>query len=547
MASPAIWQRVPGKALLFLINFVSAVALIFEGYNQGVYGTVSSTPGFISMAKIGHGDVVTDSTKQGGLAAAYYFGGMWGCFIGGWFGDKFGRKKGIHLGTWFGILGAALQSGSQNSSMFICARVIAGIGVGYINAIILPWVSELSQSHDRGSSFSLVFIANFLGITIASWINFGVRNSGQDFRWRFPLGWMVIPLLIVDVAIPFLPESPRWLIANGKREEAIDILCKLRGDLTPSDPKITAEAQELEAIIEVNHHKRNNLLNIFLAGRYSGRLHLGRRAVMGFALQWIQQWTGILAIVSWSGTLFDLAGFDSYKSLWLAGLVNTLGVPGTAAASFVIDRIGRVRSLLISLVIQGIALFAVAALIKSSEDRVNSDPDLSGRLGTAAASFVFIYLWFFCMFNIVPSWIYGTEIWPQEIRAKGYSFTIFGWATGCGMTQFLIPILLDKLGWATFLLFGALNIVAFPVVWLTYPEVAGRSLEDVSLLFTSDSVLVSKNMKEYERRISEAGGNVAVAVRRLFDEEDSSSSPLGSAEKRGGEAGFVEEDEIHVP
>lgn len=113
------------------------------------------------------------------------------------------------MGTAFGILGAALMAGSQNASMFICARVIAGIGIGFMNAIILPWVSELSQSHDRGSSFSLVFVANYLGIVIAYWINFGIRNSNLEFRWRFPLAWMIIPLLVVDVAVPLLPESPR--------------------------------------------------------------------------------------------------------------------------------------------------------------------------------------------------------------------------------------------------------------------------------------------------------------------------------------------------
>ena len=111
------------------------------------------------------------------------------------------------------------------------------------------------------------------------------------------------------------------------------------------------------------------------------------------------------------------------------------------------------------------------------------------------------------MFNIVPCWIYGTEIWPQEIRAKGYSFTIFGWAVGCGMTQFVIPIMLDRLGWATYVFFGAMNIVVMPVVYFFYPEVAKRSLEEINLLFTSDSLLVGKNMDEYQRRIDEAGGD----------------------------------------
>ncbi|PHH72541.1 hypothetical protein CDD82_5921 [Ophiocordyceps australis] len=87
---------------------------------------------------------------------------------------------------------------------------------------------------------------------------------------------------------------------------------------------------------------------------------------MGFALQWIQQWSGILAIVGWADKLFHLAGFDSYKSLWLSGLVNTIGVPGTAAAALVIDRMGRVKSLVTSFVIQALALFLVAGLIKSA-------------------------------------------------------------------------------------------------------------------------------------------------------------------------------------
>lgn len=81
--APQPWRRLPGKVVLFLLNLFSAIALIFEGYNQGVLGTVSETPGFIAMAGIGYDDVVTNSTKQGGLAAAYYFGAMIGCLVGG--------------------------------------------------------------------------------------------------------------------------------------------------------------------------------------------------------------------------------------------------------------------------------------------------------------------------------------------------------------------------------------------------------------------------------------------------------------------------------
>ncbi|KAJ5791961.1 uncharacterized protein N7503_007939 [Penicillium pulvis] len=546
-----LWKHLPGRALMFLLNLFTAIALIFEGYNQGVLGTVSTTPGFIDMAGIGWSNgVVTNSTKQGGLLAAYYFGAMWACFVGGWVGDKLGRKKGVWIGSLFCMLGAALMAASENSNMFICARVIAGIGIGFINAIVPPWVSELSQAHDRGSNFSLVFVANYAGIAIAYWLNFGIRSSTIEFQWRFPLAFMAVPVLIVILTVFFLPESPRWLMANNCREEAVSILRKIRGDLDPHDPKLLAEVQQLEAIVEASHHKRNNFLNLVLGGRYSGKLHLGRRVVMGLALQQIQQWTGILAIATWAGTLFTLAGFDAFKSAWMAGLVNTFGILGTAAASLVIDRMGRVKSLMMSFVTQGIALFLVAALIKESENHQVTDPAMSSSLGCAAAAFVFVYLWFFTMFNIVPCWIYGTEIWPQEVRAKGYSFTILGWAIGCGMNTFVIPIMLDHLGWATFIFFGCMNVLAMPLVWFFYPEVAGRSLEEINLLFTSESLLVSKNMAEYHRRINEAGGNIAVASRRLLDEVDGTTDldPRRVLAAEGEKSGFghVEESRNKV-
>lgn len=297
------------------------------------------------------------------------------------------------IGALSSLLGAALMASSTNSNMFICARVIAGLGIGFINAIVPPWVSELSQSHDRGATFSLVFVSNFVGIVIAYWINFGVRGSAPEFRWRFPLAFMAAPMLIVAIMVNFLPESPRWLIANGKRDEAIEILCKIRGDLSPADPALADEIEQLDAIVEAGNHKRNHLINIILGGRYSGKYHLGRRAAMGFSLQLIQQWTGILAIATWAGVLFKLAGFSDYKSAWLAGLVNTFGIFGTAAAALVIDRFGRIKSLLISFVTQGISLLCVGILIKTSQSALaNGNENLSNQLGTAAAAFVFIFL-----------------------------------------------------------------------------------------------------------------------------------------------------------
>lgn len=179
----------------------------------------------------------------------------------------------------------------------------------------------------------------------------------------------------------------------------------------------------------------------------------------------------------------------------------------------------------------------VAAFIRESELKNDT------RLGVAAAAMVFVFLWFFTMFNIVPCWIYGSEIFPQEVRAKGYSFTIFGWAIGCGMNTFVIPIMLSRLGWKTFIVFGTFNIIAMPAIYFLYPEVSGKTLEEINLLFSADSILASDNIKEYHRRLAAAGGNVAVAARTLFDEVDAAydKSLLETAQGRGKVVEHLEE------
>jgi MFS family permease len=146
MSRVALWKAIPSSALLWILNIFTAVALIFEGYNQGVMGGISGTPGFINVMGIGADEVVTDSTKQGGLVAAYYGGAMFGCFAGGKIGDMLGRKKGVWIASCFCIVGAALMAGSTNSSMFVVARIIGGkllhtrVHPSSLNLLVQAWV-----------------------------------------------------------------------------------------------------------------------------------------------------------------------------------------------------------------------------------------------------------------------------------------------------------------------------------------------------------------------------------------------------------------------
>ncbi len=145
------WRAVPGRLLLWALNLFSAVALIFEGYNQGVMGFVNSTPGYVHTVGIGGPDgKVTNTTKQGGLVSSYYFGAMFGCFIGGRFGDRFGRKRAVVLGSILILLGGSLQAGTRSGDMTICGRVICGVGIGFINSVRIGWKTWRIPKTDQG-------------------------------------------------------------------------------------------------------------------------------------------------------------------------------------------------------------------------------------------------------------------------------------------------------------------------------------------------------------------------------------------------------------
>ncbi|KAK5271945.1 hypothetical protein LTR99_000896 [Exophiala xenobiotica] len=506
----APWRALPGRVLLAALNLFSAVALIFEGYNQGVMGSVNGSAGYIDLVGIGADGVVTNTTKQGGIVAVYYFGAMFGCFIGGKIGDRFGRKKAVVFGSILALIGGALQAGSQNASMTICARTICGLGIGTINSIIPAWVSELAQAHNRGSSFALVFVANYVGIVIAYWIGYGLRNHVGDFKWRFPLAFQIVPLLLLLLTVGFLPESPRYLLTQGRRDEAVEILAKIRGDVAHDDPSLAAELAQLDAIISSGQHKRYRWHNL-ITGRHSGPLHLGRRVALAVGIMMMMEWTGILAITVYANTLFQQAGFSVEKSAWLSGLCNSIGILGTMASVLTVDRFGRRRSLYFGFFIQGAVLLLSGGLSRLGELHPENT-----AYGAASGAMVFIFTFFFAQTVLMIAFIYPTEIWPQEIRALGNSFGVFGWAVGCGSTTLAIPSMFAVLGYKALIVFGAFNFASLPLVYLFFPETKGRSLEEINLLFASASPLASANEAEYTRLLTEAGGDVAQAEHKLL-------------------------------
>ncbi|KAF2164806.1 hypothetical protein M409DRAFT_24711 [Zasmidium cellare ATCC 36951] len=485
------------RSLLVAINSLAAISIFFFGYDQGLMGGVNESPDYVKTMKIGHVDaqgelVITNTLLQGGIVAIFYIGTLVGCLAGGSFGDRYGRISAIGLGAVWAILGAALQTAAQNHVWMLCSRVINGIGVGVLNAIVPAWASEVAEYKSRGAFIAMEFTLNIFGVVVAYWLAYGVSyvdNGASAFRWRFPIAFQIIPLLVLLAICWFFPESPRWLAKVERDEEAYYVLQRLRGTGGDDVGKAEAELKDIRDLVVAEKTAKHNhsYVHMFL-GLGSGKLHTGRRVQLCIWLQIMQSWTGIAGVTIFGPKIFAIAGYADRKGQWIAGLNNIFYTLATLICVFTLDRIGRRWTLWWGAVGQAVAMFLVGAFARLGLD-ATADGNTSGAAsyGAAAASFVYIYTFIFGATWLTVPWLYPAEIFPLTVRAKGNAWGVAGWSVGNGTLTLALPYIVAAINEKLLYIFGAVNIVSIPIVWALYPESNQRTLEEMDALFSAST------------------------------------------------------------
>ncbi|CAE6478534.1 unnamed protein product [Rhizoctonia solani] len=551
-------NRLQGKSLLTAFNAVCCVSIFFFGYDQGMMSGVNNSEDYINTMKYGYvgedgtpnnsedyintmkygyvGEdgtpVVTNSAKQGGIVAVYYLGTLIGCLLGGVIGDSIGRVKTVVVGCAWSVFGAALQCSAQNVPWMVCARLINGIGTGHLNAIVPVWAAEISDFSSRGAFIAQEFTLNIFGVVVAYWLEYGlsfIDGGRTQFRWRFPIAFQIIPLLILALVVNLMPESPRWLIKVGRRTDAEYILTRLRVDPVAA----RREADEIEAVVQLEKGGAVNGKQSIGDNSYIGMLlgrgrpgsHIARRVQLVVWLQIVQEWVGIAAVTVYAPRIFSGAGYTQNKSNLLAGVNNITYMLATLVAVFTLDKIGRRWTLYWGAVGQGISMFlaggftymlatlvavftldkigrrwtlywgavgqGISMFLAGGFSRLTFDAagtSKQAQYGGAAAFFVFLYTFVFGATWLTVPWLYPTEIFPLECRARGNSWGVVGWSIGNGWLTLLTPVMFNAINEKTLYVFGACNILAIPFVWAFYPETNQRTLEEMDLLFSADSI-----------------------------------------------------------
>ncbi|KAG8530204.1 uncharacterized protein KY384_004704 [Bacidia gigantensis] len=498
-------HRYEKRSLLIAVNCVAGL-----GVNPN--RNYAETMGFGHWT--GKETAIDHALLQGGIVAVYYLPGtLVGAFLGGWFGDRYGRILTIAIASYWSIVGAILQCSSQNANWMFCARTLNGIGTGILNAITPVWATETASHTSRGQFVAIEFTLNIFGVVVAYWIEYGCSFYGQkdsDFIWRFPIAFQIVPLIALGIVIWFLPESPRWLTKVGREDEARYILGRLRGE---EDDLAEAEFQDIRNIVQLERKtsSQNSYLAMFF-GWNSGKLHTGRRVQLVIWLQILQEWIGIAGITIYGPSIFKIAGVSETDRLWISGLNDITYMLATLICVFTLDRIGRRWTLYWGCVGQGISMFAAGGLARATINAQASGKSTSG-VGGGAIFFVFLYTAIFGATWLTVPWLYPAEIFPLEVRARGNAWGVVGWSIGNGWTVLLLPTVFAALNEKTLYLFGAVNALSLVVVWALYPETNQRTLEEMNLVFAADSIWNWEAEKNY-KILKEQNPELVQAARR---------------------------------
>ena len=463
--------------------------------------------------------VVKSSSATGWLTSILQLGGILGSLTAGVFGEIFLRKYTMFMACCWVVLGSYLYIGGSyhKPGMLYAGRFFTGLGVGTFSGVGPLYNAEIAAPELRGLIVSFYQFATILGIMLSFWIGYGSNyiggtGAGQtDMAWRLPSIIQGIPAGILALGIWWLPFSPRWLVKQGRDEEAMKTLAYLR-KLPIDHELIQVEYKEIkaEALFERRAFEKN-FPN--LAAKEQGSVWVRefaqyyqivrtwdnfKRVSTAWLVMFFQQWSGIDAIIYYASNVFLSLGLTGGTQALLAtGVTGVVFFVSTLPAMAVIDKVGRKPMLFFGSILMWICMVLAGIMVaKFRHDWASHSAE-----GWVVVAFIWIYVGAFGATWGPVSWTLVSEIFPLSIRAKGASIgASSNWVNNFAVA-FFVPPMLEHWAWGTYIFFAV--FLAAGIVWVYFclPETKGATLEEMDRVFNSrtgaeDAVLLAEARRE---------------------------------------------------
>ncbi|KAI3600690.1 hexose transporter protein [Moniliophthora roreri] len=420
--------------------------------------------------------------------------------IASWCLDKFGRKFAVSAGSFVLIVGPVISGLAQNESMLIAGRVLIGGSSCFTMIACSCLVNELLHPRIRGVFSSLVVFAMMSGNIIGSWVTFATLQWQSSWSWRFPLLLQVIcPVALFPLSL-FCPESPRWLVKNGQREKAHDILARYHANGDRDDELVKNELDQIVTRIEKEEGEQASWRALVSTPGNRRRTLLVVLTFTGSVT------TGLTVVGSYMVPTLQLVGITSPAQLsGVNGGYSVIVAIGCLTGAFCTDKLGRRPMYLISTSAMLVFFSVLTALMA-----VFSHSPLP------SLAIIYVVVLYLFVFALNFSWsalvgLYPPEILPYSLRAKGIALGNFLLAICSSFNTFVIPIALEAIGWKYYTVYIGIIAVYLGLLWAFLIETKGRTIEETAELFDG-----SRSQYEPEKDIQ--GEGVMVSEPRCSSE-----------------------------
>jgi sugar porter (SP) family MFS transporter len=390
--------------------------------------------------------------------------------VSGPLSDRLGRRPVLKIAAVLFAISAVASAVAPSFITLVAARMLGGFGVGAALIIAPMYIAEIAPAAMRGRMVSFNQLNIVIGISAAFFTNYLILRFGQsdlawaealrlgEWNWRWMLGVEALPAVFYFLALFAVPESPRWLVMNGKDDDARRVLERVSGSA-----QAEADIRAVKASLHAERStERAALRELF---RPAMRLVL----VIGVSVAILQQVTGINSVFFYAPMIFEQSGIGTDASFMQAVLVGLVNLVFTVLAILFIDRLGR-RPLLGA----GLTGIAVCMLLLSygfGAADMNPTIILVGILGFVASFAI----------SLGPvMWVLFSELFPNRVRGLAISFVGLINSAVSFLVQLIFPWELQNLGNSvTFLIYGLFAIVGLIILMRLLPETKGKSLEEL--------------------------------------------------------------------
>lgn len=342
------------------------------------------------------------------------------------------------------MVGAVLQSSSFSLGQLIVGRLVTGLGFGAIAATTPNWQNECAGSHHRGPVVMLIGVFVGVGLATAAWVNFGMSHVAGDAAWRFSLALPILWALPVVCFMPFLPESPRWLMKYGRVQEARQTLSALRG-VDENSEQIDFVIREVEASLSIaGEAKFSDLFT-------NTRQRLFHRTWIAATCMMFQMIVGPNTLAFYMNLVFleDLKLSPQTSAILSAVFFMIISISSPIGV-LTIDRLGRRKLMMITTAVLGCSLAIVAGAL-SRQKATSTD--------IVAITFIYVYNFFFPIGWMGLPFLYCAEVAPLSHRVPITAISTSTTWLFAFIVALVTPVGLSNIGTFYYIIYAAINLV----------------------------------------------------------------------------------------